>query len=155
MLRAPFGNMWYAHNTSRDDSFMQRKSVEKCDDSRNSAAYNERRLINYLEGNIDFPPDIATDPVKLYVKHRRFFVMSLLILLAVDMMCSVVGIYNKEDEIDSLTETKKFKQTQKFLDTFLQVIFSIDIIVYLLLGISGFVAYYTNKSRLYNLHSAM
>lgn len=155
MLKTPFGNMWYAHNTSQDDSFMIRKSVDNCQNLNNSGAYNERRLVSYLEGNIDFPPDMASDPVKLYVKHRFYFIISLILLIAINVMCSAVGIFNKQNEIAALTETKKFKQTQKFLDTFLQVIFSIDIFLYILLGITGFAAYHTNKSRLLSLHSTV
>jgi hypothetical protein len=47
--------------------------------------YNERRLISYLEGNIDFPLDIASDPVKLYIRQRRYFAIAFVLMLTINV----------------------------------------------------------------------
>jgi hypothetical protein len=155
MLKAPFGNMWYAHNASQDDSFMARKSAGLSNKSRNSVLYNERRLINYLEGNIDFPPDIASDPVKMYIKQRRFFSLALVFMLVIDIVCSIVGFINRQDEIRTLSQIDRVQSSTRFLGIFLEVIFSIDIMVYGVQSLFGVLAYFTNKSSLFNIHSMM
>lgn len=132
--------MWYAHNTSGDDSFMLRKSLGIADLPRDSTAYNQRRLVNYLEGNIDFPLDIASDPVKLFIKHRSVFLVLLIFILMLNLGASFIGINHIPEEIETVGELNRSHNTY-YTKVFLDLLFSIDFMVYLTVSLTGFMAY--------------
>lgn len=152
-LRTPYGKLCYAHNASQNDSFMERKSFGVTGFPRDSTAYNERRLINYLEGNIDFPLDMASDPVKLYIRHRKVYLIVLFLIFALNISCSIIGLINRQEEIRTITRVNRVHETRAFLNIFLDVAFGVDILIYLVLWILGLLSYWSNKSTMFNAHS--
>lgn len=122
---------------------------------------SEERLINYLEGNIDFPYDGITDPVFVYVKYRRVYIFCLVSVILFNLFCSYIGIKNRESELNTIAEESinndllrgVERSVPPFLSAFLEVILSVDMLVYMAMGVSGLVAYKTNKSRHFNIHS--
>ena len=53
-FKTPEGKLIYAHNASEEDSIMNNNQFEE---RRNNAIANYFRAIEFLENNIDFPPE--------------------------------------------------------------------------------------------------
>lgn len=91
------GKVLYAHAASQKDSYMEADS--DIENKEALARRNERRIIEYLEGNIDFPPNSESDPVPAYLKHQKVLIGTLFIMLVVNIGCSIVGFLDRRDEI--------------------------------------------------------
>ena len=151
-FKTPFGKLMYAHNASQYDSYMDNKTNTQ-NDLGNLTNNTQQRLINYLEGNIDFPWDQANDPVSLYIRHRRIFIVWLSLLLILNIVCSFVGLKQRKQEINTISARENSRNSSKILDIFLDIFLTVDMIVYLSVAGTGLVSYITNKSRYFNAHS--
>lgn len=74
----PDGKLVYGHHASVPDSYMNPKDSEHggilaAIGNRGNGLENYFRAIDYIEQNIDFPPDSESDPVEMYSSHKHIF----------------------------------------------------------------------------------
>lgn len=157
MFKTPFGKYIYGHNASQYDSYMDNKTQNKDDDEELEGTMNntQMRLFDYLEGNIDFPLESNNDPVWMYIKHRKIYLILLFVVTIMNIIWTVVGLKEKKSELKTLTAQTTEENVPSFLSTFLEVFLAIDMIVYLVMFFSGCSSFFTNKSGHFNFHSYM
>lgn len=79
-FKMPDGKMVYGHHASQPDSMMKPKESENGGifanlGNRGNQLENYFRAIDYIEQNIDFPPDSEDDPVELYSFQKHIFMV--------------------------------------------------------------------------------
>lgn len=145
-FKMPDGKMVYAHHASQPDSLMNNNKPEEGGifnfGQRNDRLENYFRAIDYLEHNIDFPCDSDDDPVELYSfqKHIFFILTTLMFLLNVGSF--YLAFHNKNKVVDNLTKNPKGTNNRSsFVSVFIMTCLAIDGILFMIIIISGWLAY--------------
>ena len=154
-LKAPNGRLIYAHKTGEIDSWIEHVSNRNENRNNNNALNDYFRAIDYLEDNIDFPPEQTNNHALLdsYIYHRWTFVICLLSIASVNICCSLVGFTNKDDVLANIIAINGSDKAPKFFYIFLQVSLTIDVVVHSMVLFTGLLCFITNKSKIFHYHS--
>jgi hypothetical protein len=121
----------------------------------NNALQQYFRNIEYLENNIDFPPEIGESVIDLYMYHKRIYCLVLVGLLLLNLVCSFMGIFRRDRILENIIEINNRKEVPKFFIVFLEIGLTIDIVAYISVFICGVMSLFTNKSRIFNMLSTL
>ena len=150
----PNGKLVYAHKSGEVDSCVEIAGARHSEGGNDHLAQYFRAL-DFLEENIDFPPDHIDNHMLVdnYMYHRCTFILLLLSLFTINIFCTLVGYLKEEKVLETVVAINDSESAPKFFVMFLKVTLTIDVVIHGCQFITGLVGYCTNKTVVLNWHS--
>ena len=124
---------------------------------RDNQPFFNQGIINlqYIEENIDFPPEQDADPIELYVINRKIFGVLLFVVTGINIACSTYSLANTRNVVTTVLTANRVYEVPDAFILFINTILMLDILVFMVMFITGVFSLISNKSRLYNYHSVL
>ena len=132
-FKTPEGKYVYAWARSETDSYMAANS------ERDTKAYNNEDYLNleYLNENIDFPPEIDADPIELYSVNRPIYCVLLLIATFINSACSIYSLSTTRSVLSTIFAINKIYNIPVQLILFINWVLLLDIFLFLMVFMTG------------------
>lgn len=146
-FKLPDGKMVYGHHTSQSDSMMKQKKSEyggifaQFSSNRVNQLENYFRAIDYIEQNIDFPPDSEDDPVEMYSFQKHIFVALCILITFFNVGACFLAMCHKNKVVDNLTKRGHGSNKSSFINIFIIACIAVDVIFFLGIFLTGTLAY--------------
>lgn len=78
-------------------------------ENENDPLRNYFRAIDYLENNIDFPPDQTDNLIERYMYHKKIFAIVLIFLFGVNFIWTSAGILQRDNIVSNILAINNYK----------------------------------------------
>ena len=150
-FKTPEGKFIYACAGSESDSYLVANSERD-----NQQYFNQDYLnLQYLEENIDFPPEHDADPIELYVINKRIYGILLFIVTGINIAWSTYSLANTRNVITTILTANRVYDIPDGFILFINTLLMMDILIFMVMFMTGLFSLISNKSRLFNYHSML
>ena len=111
--------------------------------------------MEYLEENIDFPPEQDADVIELYNTNKKIYLVLLIIIFGINIACSTISLLTTRSVLYNILTANQVYEIPDFFVLTVNTFLSVDIVIFTSVFITGMISYRTNKSNIFNTHSVL